>query len=621
MKTSERSEILAQELTRNLHLTDAENLIAVFVPDIGRDSIRRRADSAHGALGRAGRFRHAVWGVICILIALGFVAGAVLVPTASHGLASAAALFLVVGIMLVLMFDPKPALQHAEAFDRFCTDTDEQWLLEAKARATTLLEPVLLEMARFPRGAMRAGNGGKNVLEALQSSKATANATSHEIEARTTAALSKARELEEEYGKQIVRLRTSARSWTARLWASAVRRPANRVVDVREALLAANRQAQAAHLAGEIASQLNHALDEVIRNWDSSVVLPLNDAKDKASKLVDDYVKQGSRNLFGKSIPESQEITSLSERLINAKMSEICRSVAITSEHAPICNVMDNQVRTAIETSKVIPENLADCVGRMNGKLDDLLTQLTAEGSELVVSKPIPGRVPRRLRTVIVSGGDSSPLTRAIAERSEGCIVRGLEHESDLELIEFTEARFEPGAEIVELREASAALSHLSEDAKEVMITAVDEDDLILKHSQPERRSDPEAPYRLLVLGVITGQVIRSGSEQYRESDVTDPKNGHFGKGFEHAAHIIGTDVGLACRLESRIAQVFQSEGEAAVLQRIRESFSASDFVPSAAMPTFRRILLEEFKRRGGNPKHIQNGKLPANAEPSKAMP
>jgi hypothetical protein len=281
----------------------------------------------------------------------------------------------------------------------------------------------------------------------------------------------------------------------------------------------------------------------------------------------------------------------------------------IASEEAPVGEVINEQVRVAIENGKVIPESLAECIGQMNGEMNNLMTQLTAEGSELVVSKPIPGRVPRRFRTVIVSGGDSSPLTRAIAERSEGCVVRGLEHENDGELIEITEARFEPGAEIVELREASAALNLLSEDAKAVMVTAVDDDDLILKHSQPERRSDPEAPYRLLVLGVITEQVLRSGSERYREVDVTDPTNGHFAKGFEQAAQAIGTDVALAARLESRIAQVFQSEGEAAVLQRIRESFTKSDIAPTAAMPTFRRILLEEFKRRGGSPSDIRDGK------------
>src|SRR5438270_12532067 len=105
--TSPKNGVLTQQLIQNLHLTDAGRLIAIYLPDIGRDSIRHRVDAAHAAVGRAGRFRHAHWGVISILVALGFVAGAALLPTASHGLASGAVLFLIIGTMLILMFDPK----------------------------------------------------------------------------------------------------------------------------------------------------------------------------------------------------------------------------------------------------------------------------------------------------------------------------------------------------------------------------------------------------------------------------------------------------------------------------------------------------------------------------------
>ena len=74
--TSPKNGVLTQQLIQNLHLTDAGRLIAIYLPDIGRDSIRHRVDAAHAAVGRAGRFRHAHWGVISILVALGFVAGA-----------------------------------------------------------------------------------------------------------------------------------------------------------------------------------------------------------------------------------------------------------------------------------------------------------------------------------------------------------------------------------------------------------------------------------------------------------------------------------------------------------------------------------------------------------------
>ena len=137
-------------------------------------------------------------------------------------------------------------------------------------------------------------------------------------------------------------------------------------------------------------------------------------------------------------------------------------------------------------------------------------------------------------------------------------------------------------------------------ETQSLAITVVDEDSEITDY-KPESRSDPERPYRLLVLGLLSGDVVRTGAEQYRERDITNPKNGHFAKGFEDAASAIRTDSELSGRLEKHINQTFETEGQATVLSRIREAFAATNIVPAAAAPRFRQMLLDEYQLRGGN--------------------
>jgi hypothetical protein len=177
-------------------------------------------------------------------------------------------------------------------------------------------------------------------------------------------------------------------------------------------------------------------------------------------------------------------------------------------------------------------------------------------------------------------------------------------------LLVVTESRYEPASEIVEFVACAKTFSAMTRETQSLAITVVDDDSEITDY-KPESRSDPERPYRLLVLGLLSGEVVRTGAEQYRERDITNPKNGHFAKGFEDAASAIRTDSDLSARLEKRINQCFESEGQSAVLSRIRDSFSTSEIVPATVIPRFRQILLDEYQLRGGNITDLSEARLP----------
>jgi hypothetical protein len=601
MKTS-NSQVTRNDTSNHLvqmaHLADVTGLLASVAPDMALDTVRRRADASHAAVARAGRYRHAHWGAFCIVLAIALVGAAMLVPFSSLVLAAGGAVMLAVGLSLILLFDPKPVLQHVEAFERFCHETQDAWSASAQNHVAAALHPTIEAMERFPRDAIATGTSVKNVSELFRLAGMRARQVDAELETLEASALQNCQRAEEDLGTQMNRLRAKTRGWSSRLWARSVRRLANRVLDAREGLLTAKRQAVTLHVSRQAALVPTlQTLTTITEELQTKTASPLAVMIDAASNRIEELTQQGARGPFGKIIPNSQEILLRSREIIGARLAELSRMAAIRPEATTIEEAITQAVKTVLDNNTVTPRRLTDCVEQLNGGRENALTQLTDESTEQAVSRIIPGRVPRRVRAVIIQGGPSSPLTKAIEQRSEGCVVRGIDHDDERDLIQITESRYEPGPELVELTEASPALNLLSKDVKAAMVTAVEDDALVLDQCRPDQRSEPDRGLKLLLRGLVFDRLTRRGNTyQFHGVPASDGStNGCLGKSFEAAATILQTDARQARRLEQAIDAEVEARGLDGTSKAIQAALNRPDFVPAVHASRAHRALTEEL--------------------------
>ncbi len=599
MNTTHENNLLVQ-LLQTAHLSDANGWLATITPDLSLDAIRRRADATHAAVARAGRFRYAHWGVFCLVLALALIGAAVVVPLASLPLAGAGAVMLTSGLILLLLFDPRPALQHVDAFHHFCQETHNQWGVEAAEHMKAVIEPIIEGLKQFPREKMASSASVKGLAEALHQAEARGREVEAQLQDLEVLACQSAHRAEEDYATHMNRLRASSRCWSSRLWSGLVRRPAHRALDARESSLAAKRQVLILQVAQEATlAPMIQAIRTIAGDLQTNTANPLTLLADAALQQLSEYTNQGTRGPFGKIIPGPQEIVLRSREIVQARLPDITRSVATRPEDLPIERAIDEQVAAVLKNNAAIPRRLVDCLEQMNGGLENAISQLTVEAAELAVSKLTPGRVPRCLRTVIVHGGPASVLAKAVERRSEGFTVRGIEHDSEKEMIQINECRFEPGAELVELREASEALNLLSEDMKAVMITAGDDDQMVLAQCRPDQRTDPERGLRLLLRGLAFDCLTRKGNT-YQFNGVPAPdgsSNGCLATGFESAIEALQIDAQHADRLQQAIDAQIESRGLEGTCKAIQSALNRSDLVPAAHVVRARGILTEELRQ------------------------
>lgn len=222
-----------------------------------------------------------------------------------------------------------------------------------------------------------------------------------------------------------------------------------------------------------------------------------------------------------------------------------------------------------------------------------VLEGIDTGANEFAVTKPIPGRVQQRIRHVLAYSGRSCPAFDQVKTRLNSLLCRAIGHADPSELLVVTESRYQPASEIVEFVACANTFNAMPRETQSLASTVADDDSEITDY-KPESRSDPERPFRLLVLGLLSREVVRTGAEQSRERDIINSKNGHFAKSFEDAATAIRTDSELRHRLGKRINQCVEAEGLSAVLSRTRNAFSTSETVLAAMIPRFRQILLDE---------------------------
>jgi hypothetical protein len=195
------------------------------------------------------------------------------------------------------------------------------------------------------------------------------------------------------------------------------------------------------------------------------------------------------------------------------------------------------------------------------------------------------------LRTVLVSNGSASPLYNAIAERSEGCVCRPLDHDRDDEIIVVSEERHQPGCEFVDLVQASKALDQIADHLKPAMIVAVEDYDLVLSGCRPEQRTDPDRGLRLQSLGVAYDVVPRRGNQYLLNGD------DRVARGFEAAVTALQTDQALAGHLEIRIREFVENRGVDGARKALDSALARRDLVPAAYIHRVRQVLKEERRR------------------------
>ncbi|MDA1275505.1 MAG: hypothetical protein O2960_15910, partial [Verrucomicrobia bacterium] len=103
---------MTQPLLQSLRITNADTVSTNFMPEFSLEQVRHRAEATYGAVANTGRFRYAPLGVFCIIMAIALIAAAVFIPSANYELAGSGALVLAIGVMLIFLFDPNPAVRH-----------------------------------------------------------------------------------------------------------------------------------------------------------------------------------------------------------------------------------------------------------------------------------------------------------------------------------------------------------------------------------------------------------------------------------------------------------------------------------------------------------------------------
>jgi hypothetical protein len=195
-----------------------------------------------------------------------------------------------------------------------------------------------------------------------------------------------------------------------------------------------------------------------------------------------------------------------------------------------------------------------------------------------------------------VTDGANSSAFNPVKGRSHGVPVRAINHTDPCDLIVADIEKFVPGAETVEFVHAALAFENAPKSVQSAIVFVSANDDTIL-HYTPERAVDPDRGFRLLFLGLIWQELIRTGSEEYRYTTAAR-KPVFIAKGWEEAANQILTDKKLTEHIGARVQRQRDTEGETAAVVRLTNAFEhAGDFVPSAAVSKFRIIVSEELKR------------------------
>lgn len=565
--------------------------------DPALDEIRRITDCSNKAIARSGRFNHASWGITLVILGCSFIGAAWFLPTQDVELGVAAALCVAGGVVLIVRYDPNSAVRQVEAFDRLVVAGHQTWASVAEQHASAMAATLTEAIAGTPHRIMESGYGIREIISALHDTIAQARelqqALEHEAEtgAQETAVAS-----EVSSTKDADFRRHSARR-IARFFAGGVRKRAAAALGARERLASLRRKEVSLRHVMSVANTVERALEETARTLEQSGLTPLVELADHANQEVDSKLQQGARGLFGKIVPPAQDVVEKARALFTPRIDEIARAVVARANNVSLADAIMIEVDAILARNPLSPPDLASYFAGLNGTAEAILAQFTNESEELAISQPIPGRTRRRIRAVLVKDGANSPLTRSIQQRSEGFVVRGIEVDNPQQLLQVTESRFEPGSELVELRDAAQVLNQLSDEAKAVMVTAVDDDALVLNQFRPEERENPRRGMRLLALGLATGVIVRR-----RATYELKQPNGLavvIGKSFHATVEALQADTPNSKDVRQLIEAEMTARGSDGFCRAAHEAVQQPTLVPEEHLAEVQALLAEEIASLG----------------------
>ncbi len=547
----------------------------------------------------AGLGSRVVWGLALIIGAICLITAGLLFYATPLGLPVAilGLLLIPVGIWVAMSCDGKKIESQLRVYESACNDALNTWRIKGQANAESVLAEFQETVRNWVNGEFVATKPVPETREQLDASVEATGQLATELESTLATSNQKLKETQEALAQSQANFRAVVAKKSGR---GHVRTSARRVVAAAEECVRQGRATTDLECAAQFlrkGSEYILATRNSVQNLEGSLHSLSQEIAVKKRELEE---LSKTESLAGKALPSLEDVFTQAAETASTHRQEVLTSLAAKgSEH--ISAAMEETIRKTIMDAGVLPETF----NAWWASADDYQRQLLLESidtgaNEFAVTKPIPGRVQQRIRHVLAPGGTSCPAFEQVKTRSNGLLCRAVSHADLGELLVVTESRYEPASEIVEFVACAKTFSAMARETQSLAITVVDDDSEVADY-RPESRFDPERPYRLLVLGLISGEIVRTGAEQYRERDIINPKNGHFGKGFEDAATSIRTDSELCDRLEKRINQSFEGEGQAAVLARIGSAFTSNDIVPAAVIPRFRQVLLDEYQLRGGN--------------------
>ena len=583
--------------------TDLDGVVRRITPTADVFDLRQKIARTYRFIAVAGRGSRLVWGLALLAIGGSMIAGGILLYTTPIAMPVAVLgiLLILIGILIAISCDPKKIETQLRLFEAICNDaTSNSCRIQAQANA----EDATNEFQSFIHTWLsNQFIGGTSVPEMRQQiDAATADITQLAAETESSLAQSnqKLKAAREAWQQSQTSFRSVVTKKPAQFRPGRSRNLARRVVATGEELIKQAHRTTilecSAQLVRNLADQINSTRNK-IQNCEGALQALSQDVQTRKRELLE---LSQTECLIGRALPSLADVFDQAQQAVSARQQEVLSSLAANTD-GDYQETMQNAIEQIIVEAEVTPRSFDAWWAAADGPRRELVLEgIDTGASEFVVTKPLPGRIQQRIRHLLAYGGISCPAFEQVKARSDSVLCRAVNHADPTELFVLTESRYEPANEIVEFVACAKTFNAMPPDVQSLAITVVDDDSYITDY-EPERRSDPDRPVRILVLGLLSGEVIRTGSEQYRERDITNPRNGHFGKGFEDAAASIRTDSDLGKRLEKRINQCFESEGQTAVLNRIRAAFTKNDVVPAVMIPRFRQLLLDEYQLRGGN--------------------
>lgn len=563
------------------------------VADVGgqtsAEPLRKRVNALHKSVVRAGRFRHV--GAAAILMTLALVtAGVFGLYFTHHAVGGVAILLMAAALTALLLFSPQAVVRLVDGL--------EATVAGLRVQGTPVARGQPNDNAALVRQWMRQMlplAGIKGIKDGLSAAASRAEAVDVDLAEHEDRAGKQLAAAEQQVHAFRLQLNQAASGWRGCFRARRVRRAARDVVNAIERRENAYCQVAAVRIArGEIAGIAKVLSDASVTAEDRVAV---DAARIHANSLaqLEELRQQDGRNLAGKLLPRADSIVAATSSAVNREMGGILRRIADRVDSAPVETLIKEEVRLVLARTTVVPSSLKTCLS--NGSAAHL-AQIDAEAGEFAISAPTPGRVQRRVRWVMCQDAASSPLFQAIRQRSAGCTVRPVEHHDPDELICYTESRYEPGQELLELADAVPAIDAIDPNLRAAMITCVDDDDVILKDCS-NQGSDLAQAARLLALAIVSGLVVRDRGHCYRLSDELRKVHGNgavLAKGFDGATNAIHTDPRLQDILSVAVANHESARGAASVLAAIEAAMAQPD-VPTAQRHRFKALLTDERDR------------------------